>query len=251
MSTLFLIHRWVIDVGQSVSASSQELVIAPKCVVRSKHVSCHFHLKQGWKDRIRWTDGESVSVKEEMKHRSGYEMGVWCLFRGAVLAAAPVNHDYNGDGRREQWRRKSRSDNYYERDKIMGTSLTLPIISRINCWLTFDNQQSQLIFVKSQINYFDIGVCMWEREISFMCVCVFQHRCDCERVCVVRTPACKHVYYLYVWGKYAKDYYVPFSTLPWHYGSLLNKLTAELEVSQMVNFRSEGLNVSTHSGWLR
>lgn len=163
MSTLFLINcYWRRTISFCIFTRA---CYSPKCVCWSKHVSCHFHLKQGWKDRIRWTDGESVSVKEEMKHQSGYEMGVWCLFRGAVLAAAPVNHDYNGDGRREQRRRKSRSDNYYERDKIMGTSLALPIISRINCWLTFDNQQSQLIFVKSKINYFDVGVCVCEREI--------------------------------------------------------------------------------------
>lgn len=53
-----------------------------------------------------------------------------------VLAAAPVNHDYNGEERWEQWCRKSRSDNYNARDKIMGTRCTLPIISCISCWLT-------------------------------------------------------------------------------------------------------------------
>lgn len=54
----------------------------------------------------------------------------------AVLAAAPVNHDYNGEERWEQWCRKSRSDNYNARDKIMGTRCTLPIISCISSWLT-------------------------------------------------------------------------------------------------------------------
>lgn len=54
----------------------------------------------------------------------------------AVLAAAPVNHDYNGEERWEQWCRKSRSDNYNARDKIMGTRCTLPIISCISSRLT-------------------------------------------------------------------------------------------------------------------
>lgn len=52
-----------------------------------------------------------------------------------VLAAAPVNHDYNGEERWEQWCRKSRSDNYNAWDKIMGTRCTLPIISCISCRL--------------------------------------------------------------------------------------------------------------------
>lgn len=55
---------------------------------------------------------------------------------GAVLAAAPVNHDYNGEERWEQWCRKSRSDNYNARDKIMGTRCTLPIISCISSRVT-------------------------------------------------------------------------------------------------------------------
>lgn len=55
---------------------------------------------------------------------------------GAVLAAAPVNHDYNGEERWEQWRRKSRSDNYNARDKIIGTRCTLPIISCISSRVT-------------------------------------------------------------------------------------------------------------------
>lgn len=49
----------------------------------------------------------------------------------AVLAATPVNHDYNGEERWEHWCRKSRSDNYNARDKIMRTRCTLPIISCI------------------------------------------------------------------------------------------------------------------------
>lgn len=36
----------------------------------------------------------------------------------------------------EQWCRKSTSDNYNARDKIMGTRCTLPIISCISLWLT-------------------------------------------------------------------------------------------------------------------
>lgn len=54
----------------------------------------------------------------------------------SVLAATPVNHNYNGKERWEQWCRKSRSDNYNARDKIMGTRCTLPIISCISLWLT-------------------------------------------------------------------------------------------------------------------
>lgn len=57
-----------------------------------------------------------------------------------VLAATPVNHDYNGEERWKQWCRKSRSDNYNARDKIMGTRCTLPIISCISCWLTHPHQ---------------------------------------------------------------------------------------------------------------
>lgn len=84
---------------------------------------------------------------------------------GAVLAAAPVNHDYNGEERWEQWCRKSRSDNYNARDKIIGTRRTLPIISCISSRVTptrspqspllpspTDNQQSRVIFVKSKKN---------------------------------------------------------------------------------------------------
>lgn len=53
-----------------------------------------------------------------------------------VLAAAPVNHDYNGEERWEQRCRKSRSDNYNARDKIMGTRRTLQIISCISSRVT-------------------------------------------------------------------------------------------------------------------
>lgn len=54
----------------------------------------------------------------------------------AVLAAAPVNHDYNGEERWEQRCRKSRSDNYNAGDKIIGTRCTLPIISCIKSLVT-------------------------------------------------------------------------------------------------------------------
>lgn len=74
----------------------------------------------------------------------------------AALAAAPVNHDYNSGERWRRWCRKSSSDNYNARDKIMGTHCTLPIISCISCRLTppfpTDNRQSQVIFVKSKMN---------------------------------------------------------------------------------------------------
>lgn len=78
----------------------------------------------------------------------------------AVLAAAPVNHDYNGEERWEHWCRKSSGDNYNARDKIMGTRRTLPIISCISGRVTSpppplpppDNRQSGVIFVKSKKN---------------------------------------------------------------------------------------------------
>lgn len=82
----------------------------------------------------------------------------------AVLAAAPVNHDYNGEERWEHWCRKSRSDNYNARDKIMGTCRTLPITSCISSPVTSppplpppDNRQSGVMFVKSKKNSFGDG----------------------------------------------------------------------------------------------
>lgn len=77
------------------------------------------------------------------------------------MAAAPVNHDYNGEERWEHWCRKSSSDNYNARDKIMGTRRALPIISCISSRVTSppppplpppDNRQSGVIFVKSKKN---------------------------------------------------------------------------------------------------
>lgn len=53
-----------------------------------------------------------------------------------VLAAIPVNHDYNGEERWAHWCRKSSGDNYNAWDKIMGTHCTLPIISCIRRRLT-------------------------------------------------------------------------------------------------------------------
>lgn len=81
-----------------------------------------------------WRDGGAVSVKEEEKMARAVMRCVSDAFSDCtVLAAAPVNHDYNGEERWEQWCRKSRSDNYNARDKIMGTRCTLPIISCISC----------------------------------------------------------------------------------------------------------------------
>lgn len=83
---------------------------------------------------------EEQSVWRRRRRRSNGRAVMRCVSDAfsdcAVLAAAPVNHDYNGEERWEQWCRKSRSDNYNARDKIMGTRCTLPIISCISSRLT-------------------------------------------------------------------------------------------------------------------
>lgn len=83
---------------------------------------------------------EEQSVWRRRRRRSNGRAVMRCVSDAfsdcSVLAAAPVNHDYNGEERWEQWCRKSRSDNYNARDKIMGTRRTLPIISCISRRLT-------------------------------------------------------------------------------------------------------------------
>lgn len=111
-----------------------------KSVLIYKHVflssGCHF--PSAWKNK---RDGgmEEQSVWRRRRRSNGRAV-MRCVSDAfsdcAVLAAAPVNHDYNGEERWEQWCRKSRSDNYNARDKIMGTRCTLPIISCISSWLT-------------------------------------------------------------------------------------------------------------------
>lgn len=84
--------------------------------------------------------GEQSVWRRRRRRRSNSRAVMRCVSDAfsdcAVLAAAPVNHDYNGEERWEQWCRKSRSDNYNARDKIMGTRCTLPIISCISSRLT-------------------------------------------------------------------------------------------------------------------
>lgn len=83
---------------------------------------------------------EEQSVWRRRRRRSNGRAVMRCVPDAfsdcTVLAGAPVNHNYNCEERWEQWCRKSRSDNYNARDKIMGTRCTLPIISCISCWLT-------------------------------------------------------------------------------------------------------------------
>lgn len=101
----------------------------------------------------------------------------------AVLAAAPVNHDYNGEERWEQWCRKSRSDNYNARDKIMGTRCTLPIISCISSWLTPPYWQPA---ITGHICEIQNGLIWWEQWGLWsvtMYARVFEHSfVKCQRI---------------------------------------------------------------------
>lgn len=69
---------------------------------------------------------------------------------GAVLAAAPVNHDYNGEERRRRRCRKSCGDNYNARDKIMGTRRARPIIPCISSRVTSPPHRPPLLTTRNQ-----------------------------------------------------------------------------------------------------
>lgn len=99
---------------------------------------------QGWREQQRGRRRRRSNGRAVMRCVSDAFSG------GAVLAAAPVNHDYNGEERRRRRCRKSCGDNYNARDKIMGTRRARPIIPCISSRVTSPPPRPPLLTTRNQ-----------------------------------------------------------------------------------------------------